>query len=64
MLQEGDEGSDASGAEDQVTAFLEQEMRKDPPRLDFEGFQGIVRTFSELAGAQREQASTHACAGH
>lgn len=59
-LQEDDKhGDDGLGAEDQVTEFLEEELRRDPPRLDFEGFQGLVRSFSELAGVPTTEASTH-----
>lgn len=62
MLQEDDEQGGDPGAEDQVTTFLERELQKDPPRLDFEGFQGLVRTFCELAGVQTQQARAHTCA--
>ena len=59
MLQEGDRQSDGVDVGDQVMAFLEEEMRKDPPRLNFEDFQGLVRTFCELAEVPAEQASPH-----
>jgi len=43
--------------EDQVTAFLSEELHKDPPRLDFEEFHGLICTFSQLADVLTEQAS-------
>ena len=61
MLQEGDRQGDGAGAEDQVTAFLEEELRRDPPRLDFDGFQGLVRAFSEAAEVSADQVSPHPC---
>ena len=59
VLQEHEKEGDIPAEEDLVTAFLEEEMRKDPPRLDLEGFQGLVRRFCELAGLDTEQASPY-----
>ncbi len=60
VLQEHDKEGDSPTEDDEVTAFLEEEIRKDPPRLDFEGFQSLVRTFCERAGVPTEQASPQA----
>ena len=45
--------------QERVIAFLVEEARRDPPRLDFEGFQELVRAFSQLAGISAEKASAH-----
>ena len=60
MLQEHDKQADGAAEEDQVIAFLEEEMRKNPPRLDFKGFQALVRAFCQLVGVHTEKASPHA----
>ncbi len=56
MLQE-DKHTDGDEVEDQVTAFLSEELHKDPPRLDFEEFHGLIRATSQLADVSAEQAS-------
>lgn len=56
MLQE-DNHTDGDEVDDQVTAFLSEELHKDPPRLDFEEFYGLIRAFSQLADVSAEQAS-------
>ncbi|CAL5230034.1 g13479 [Coccomyxa viridis] len=43
--EEHDKQADGAAEEDQVIAFLEEEMRKNPPRLDFKGFQALVYEF-------------------
>jgi len=56
LLQE-EKHTDGDEVEDQVTAFLSEELHKDPPRLDFEEFHGLIRAFSKLADVSAEQAS-------
>ena len=59
MLQE-DRYTDGGDVEDQVTAFLSEppeEVHKDPPRLDYKGFQGLILAFLQLADVSPNQAS-------
>ena len=46
---------DSDAQEDPVSAFLEAEMREQPPMLDLEGFQELVHRFSELAGIPADE---------
>ena len=56
VLQEDDQ-SDASRAECQVLAWLEDQAGKNPARLKYKGYQKLVRAFSEHAGVPAEEAS-------
>lgn len=46
---------DGNAEDDPVIAFLEAEMREQPSMLDMEGFQELVRRFSDLAGIPAEE---------
>ncbi len=46
---------DGNAEDDPVIAFLEAEMREQPSMLDMEGFQELVRRFSDLAGILAEE---------
>ena len=46
---------DGNAEDDPVIAFLEAEMREQPPMLDMEGFQELVHRFSAHAGVTADE---------